>query len=322
MADTSRLQIRGTAMMRPPRALAGLEITLPLLITGLLVLVSGGFSWQAYTQVRDVTLAAAGQHLERVMAQLAASLKAGGPQRSAEVRQLADQPAVRAYLAGPGGPVRAARSTLEGLTARDSLAPAGERTAAGRERPPGGDRVHATRPRDVPRSRPSDRWHAMDPGGGAAARPCPRPGAELRRAHGRGGAGAHRGGRRWSVGGEPPGAAAAPARRPPATPGRDPVPVGGRVGAERDGDDRSRRHDHAGESGGRAAVRLHARGDAGPAHRAPGPRAVPPRASRVSDRLLRQPANPGHGRGAGVVRAPQGRRRGPRRDRAEPHRER
>src|SRR3989440_1059404 len=131
-------------MMRPPRAVAGLEITLPLLIPGLLGLVIGGFSWQAYTQVRDVTLAAAGQHLERVMAQLAASLKAGGPQRSAEVRTLADQPAVGAYLAGPGGPVRAARATLEGLTARDSLnaavelwdAAGGRVLAVGRSLPP------------------------------------------------------------------------------------------------------------------------------------------------------------------------------------------
>ena len=81
--------------MRSPRSLASLELQLPLLISGLLLLVIGGFSWGAYTQVRDVTLAAAAQQLERVTTQLVASLKAGGPQRAAEVRQPADQPAVR-----------------------------------------------------------------------------------------------------------------------------------------------------------------------------------------------------------------------------------
>jgi PAS domain S-box-containing protein len=126
-----------------PRAIAGLEITLPLLITGLLALVIGGFSWGAYTQVRDVTLGAAVQHLERVTTQLAASLKAGRPQRIAEVSQIADQPAVRAFLAhaGTSGPIP--HSPLEALTARDSLNAAvelwnaaGERVfAAGRSLP-------------------------------------------------------------------------------------------------------------------------------------------------------------------------------------------
>jgi PAS domain S-box-containing protein len=126
-----------------PRAIAGLEITLPLLITALLALVIGGFSWGAYTQVRDVTLGAAATHLERVTTQLAASLKAGGPQRIAEVSQLADQPAVRAFLAhaGTSGPIP--HSALEALTARDSLNAAvelwnaaGERVfAAGRSLP-------------------------------------------------------------------------------------------------------------------------------------------------------------------------------------------
>ena len=126
-----------------PRAIAGLEITLPLLITALLALVIGGFSWGAYTQVRDVTLGAAATHLERVTTQLAASLKAGGPQRIAEVSQLADQPAVRAFLAhaGKSGPIP--HSALEALTARDSLNAAvelwnaaGERVfAAGRSLP-------------------------------------------------------------------------------------------------------------------------------------------------------------------------------------------
>ncbi|TMC50082.1 MAG: hypothetical protein E6J20_17520 [Chloroflexi bacterium] len=66
--------------MRSLRALATLELKLPLLISGLLILVIGGFGWGAYTQVRDVTLGAAEQHLERVTTQLVASLKAGGSQ--------------------------------------------------------------------------------------------------------------------------------------------------------------------------------------------------------------------------------------------------
>jgi PAS domain S-box-containing protein len=126
-----------------PRAVAGLEITLPLLITALLALVIGGFSWGAYTQVRDVTLGAAGTHLERVTTQLAASLKAGGPQRIAEVSQIADQPAVRAFLAGGGKSGPGPHAPLDALTSRDSLNAAvelwnaaGERVfAAGRSLP-------------------------------------------------------------------------------------------------------------------------------------------------------------------------------------------
>ena len=108
---------------------------LPLLISGLLVLVIGAFSWGAYREVRDVTLDAAGQHLERVTTQLVASLKAGEPQRAAEVRHLAAQPAVRAYLARPGKTGRdAARVTLQRLTTQDSLNAAVELWNAAGER--------------------------------------------------------------------------------------------------------------------------------------------------------------------------------------------
>ena len=104
------------------RALAGLELKLPLLISGLLVFVIGAFSWGAYSEVRDVTLRGAEQHLERVTTQLVGSLKAGGAERVAEVRQAADQPAVRGYVAHGGDAARAAaRATLEALVSRDSL---------------------------------------------------------------------------------------------------------------------------------------------------------------------------------------------------------
>ena len=109
-------------MTRPPRALVSLELKLPLLISGLLVLVIGAFGWGAYTEVRKVTLGAAAEHLERVATQLVASLKAGGPQRVAEVRQPAGQAAIRTLLVRPSGAARAAaRAVLEELTARDSL---------------------------------------------------------------------------------------------------------------------------------------------------------------------------------------------------------
>ncbi len=106
------------------RSFAVLEITLPLLITGLLVLVIGGFAWGAYSQVRDVTLDAAAQHLERATTQLAASLKAGVAQRTVEVRRPADDPAIRTYLTQPGKALLAARATLQSVTARDSLSAA------------------------------------------------------------------------------------------------------------------------------------------------------------------------------------------------------
>src|SRR5437764_1431481 len=105
----------------PRRRFAALELTLPLLITGLLILVVGGFAWGAYIQVRNVTLGAAVAHLESATVQLAASLRAGVPQRTAEVRGAADQPAIRTYLAHPGEAARTARAALEHLTVRDSL---------------------------------------------------------------------------------------------------------------------------------------------------------------------------------------------------------
>ena len=128
----------------PPRSFAALDITLPLLITGLLVLMIGVFAWGAYVQVRHVTLGAAAAHLESATAQLAASLRSGVSQRTAEVRQPADQPAIRTYLAHPGEAPLAARATLASLTARDSLNAAvelwnaaGQRVlAVGRSLPP------------------------------------------------------------------------------------------------------------------------------------------------------------------------------------------
>src|SRR5919198_3181136 len=123
-------------MMRALSArLRSLELKLPLLISGLLVLVIGGFSWAAYDEVRDVTLSAAREHLERVTKQLDASLRAGAPQRFAEVRQVADDPAVHAYLSHPNAARRAAaRATLQAPRSRDSLNAAVELWDAAGER--------------------------------------------------------------------------------------------------------------------------------------------------------------------------------------------
>ena len=108
--------------MRPPRALASLELKLPLLISGLLVLVIGAFGWGAYTEVRDVTLRAAAEDLNRVTTQLAALLSAGAPQRISEVRRAANDPAIGAYLAcSSASTEHAARAVLDRLAASDSL---------------------------------------------------------------------------------------------------------------------------------------------------------------------------------------------------------
>src|SRR2546430_4700429 len=115
-----------------------LEITLPLLITSLLILVIGGFAWGAYIQVRNVTLGVAAEHLERATTQLAASLKAGVGQRTVEVRRPADHPAIGRYLTQPGKALPAARATLESVTVRDSPVAAGGLRENTRPRPPPG----------------------------------------------------------------------------------------------------------------------------------------------------------------------------------------
>jgi len=104
-----------------PRGLS-IELKLPLLIASLLVLAIGGFSAAAYTEVRHSTLVAAGERLERVTRELADILRAGAPQRAAEVRQAAADPALRAYLRHPTAPARpAGLDALRQLTARDTL---------------------------------------------------------------------------------------------------------------------------------------------------------------------------------------------------------
>ncbi|HEX4599761.1 MAG TPA: hypothetical protein VH116_00090, partial [Gemmatimonadales bacterium] len=94
--------------MRSLRALPALELKLPLLITALLVLVIGGLTWTAYSEVRSTTLASADAHLEQVTRQLDGVLKAGVPQRFAEVRHVAAAAALQRLLQYPSTPAHAA----------------------------------------------------------------------------------------------------------------------------------------------------------------------------------------------------------------------
>src|SRR5437879_4891363 len=140
----------GVSAARPTRGLS-IELRLPLLIASLLTLAIGGFSAAAYTEVRHLTLAAAAERLERVARQLADLLGAGAPQRAAEVRQMAAEPALRAYLGNPTARARAAGLEVLGrLTSWDTLNggaelwnAAGERVLATGRPPPALDAAAA-----------------------------------------------------------------------------------------------------------------------------------------------------------------------------------
>jgi PAS domain S-box-containing protein len=88
--------MRGPAV-RP----VSLERKLPLLISALLVVVIGGFTWAAYREVRRSAVATANERLQRVTIQLVDLL--GGSVRSlvTNTHDLAARPAVRAYLVAP-----------------------------------------------------------------------------------------------------------------------------------------------------------------------------------------------------------------------------
>src|SRR2546427_10207429 len=112
-----------------------IELKLPLLIGGLLVLTIGGFSAAAYTEVQRSTLVAAAERLERVTRQLADILQAGAPQRVVELREAAAEPALRAYLGHPTARGRAAGlHALRRLIVQDTLNAAVELWNAAGER--------------------------------------------------------------------------------------------------------------------------------------------------------------------------------------------
>src|SRR6185503_14331243 len=90
-----------------------IQFRLPLYVSGLLVVVIGGFWWVAYTAVQRSTIEAAGERLERVTQQLHDNLRSGLPQRFAEVKELAARPEVRTRTT--------ALAALARLTSLDSL---------------------------------------------------------------------------------------------------------------------------------------------------------------------------------------------------------
>src|SRR5690349_14009806 len=89
-----------TSRRRAARALS-LEHKLPLLISGLLVLTLLAVAWSAYAQVKRSALEAAAERLVVVTRQLADLSRANSAQRAAVMRSVADDPAIRAALAGP-----------------------------------------------------------------------------------------------------------------------------------------------------------------------------------------------------------------------------
>jgi PAS domain S-box-containing protein len=113
-----------------------IQFRLPLYVSGLLLVVIGGFWWVAYAAVQRSTIEAAGERLERVTQQLHDNLRSGLPQRLAEVQGVAARPEVRTRTA--------ALAALTRLTSLDSLNAAVELwdstgvrvLAAGRPLPP------------------------------------------------------------------------------------------------------------------------------------------------------------------------------------------
>src|SRR5256885_2348236 len=85
-----------------------IQVKLPLLIGGLLVAVTGIYSWAAYQTVRRSTVTAVASRLGTVVDQLAGTLQASRDQLLATARAVADSAAVRAYALQPGDSRRAA----------------------------------------------------------------------------------------------------------------------------------------------------------------------------------------------------------------------
>ena len=84
-----------------------IKAKLPLLIGGLLVLVTLVYGWAAYQTVRVSTAVAVTARLGTVVDQLALTLKASRSQLLAATRTVADSPAVRAYATHPEARLRA-----------------------------------------------------------------------------------------------------------------------------------------------------------------------------------------------------------------------
>ena len=83
-------------------------LKLPLFISGLLLVVIGGFSWVAYRAVQQSAIEAAAERLERVTQELHDNLSSGLPRRVAEVQQLAARPPIHGLFDTPSRDTRAA----------------------------------------------------------------------------------------------------------------------------------------------------------------------------------------------------------------------
>ena len=97
-----------------------LERKLPLLISGLVLLVVVVYGWAAYQEVREAALLSATQRVQRVARQLADLSAAGGARRGEALSQLGSSAEVLTVLRGSGSQA-AATDALEGaVTAGDS----------------------------------------------------------------------------------------------------------------------------------------------------------------------------------------------------------
>lgn len=97
--SSSQPPARGRQLRSP--ADLSISVKLPLLIGLLLVVVTGIYSWAAYHEVQRSAVAASSGRLLTVTDQLAQLLEASGEQFRGIVRDLAEKPAVREYVANP-----------------------------------------------------------------------------------------------------------------------------------------------------------------------------------------------------------------------------
>jgi len=84
-----------------------ISVKLPLLIGGLVVAVTGIYSWAAYQRMRTSSRAAATARLRTVAEQYARALKTQRDQFVAAARTVAASPALRVYVARPSAAARA-----------------------------------------------------------------------------------------------------------------------------------------------------------------------------------------------------------------------
>src|SRR5688572_18229676 len=100
-----------TTELVPRRGSSSLERKLPLLISGLLLLVVGIFCWASYREVRQSSLVAARERLRGTALQLAEISATSTARAEQALRAVAAEPAVVAVVQG-GGSVDSAAAVL------------------------------------------------------------------------------------------------------------------------------------------------------------------------------------------------------------------